>query len=75
VREKWRNAVYRREKVTGWIFLMFVLLLLLGAWLSRWRFVGTQTRVNRFTGYTEKRVEKAGGGFEWVPAGTAGSER
>jgi hypothetical protein len=58
--------MYRQQRITGWVLLGFLCLVVIGLWLSRWRFEGTQKRVNRFTGYTEVRIPKPGGGFEWV---------
>ncbi len=45
--------------------------LLLSAWFLRWRYIGTQWRVNRFTGAVEKHVYPEGeGAGKWIPADT-----
>ncbi len=47
--------------------------LVLAAWLSRYRYSDTQTRTNRFTGQTERRIAGEDGSAEWVPLGDVSS--
>jgi len=53
------------------ITLILVGLLLLSAWFLRWRYVGTQWRVNRFTGAVEKHIYPEGeDSGKWIPSDT-----
>lgn len=58
---------YRGQKPGVWVFLLLLVVVLVAAWLTRWRYEGTQIRVNRFNGEKQMRVRYDSGEHEWVP--------
>ncbi len=61
----------QRSSLNIWVTWVLIGLLALSTWFLRWRYIGTQWRVNRFTGTVQKHVfPKGGGPGKWVPAET-----
>jgi hypothetical protein len=61
----------KRSDLNTLITVGIIGLLLLSAWFLRWRYVGTQWRVNRFTGAVQQHVFPEGpDSGKWIPAET-----
>ncbi|HBF33545.1 TPA: hypothetical protein DDW35_03170 [Candidatus Sumerlaeota bacterium] len=60
-----------RNQVPAWVYFILLLVILLTAWLNRYRYHGTNQRQNRFTGEVEQRVVIDDTRVEWhvVPNG------